>query len=487
MRQRPWLVLFVFILFAFLLRWGTSFLSAINHDESTYLVIARELLHGKVYLRDIFDTKPIGVFWLYMALIKLTGGSIVAIRFVTHLSVAATAWACWWAAGRATAKPAVAWAAGLAYLFATSLYSDYGIGPNSELFFNALTASAVAVAVAPRAGSPDRRHPRWTWPVAGLLLGCAVIIKPFAVAESLAIGLFLVWYYFLYRREFGRGIGSGLLLLGAFGVPLLAVYGYYAAQGLVDNLVFYNFTVNSRYPVALAWYLRLKFLGDYLLRYAMLTVPAGLVVYAALRRGVNRPWTVFLCAYFAVVAIMILTPGHRFGYYQVQLHPALCLLAAGFLDPAVGVGARIRGLLARRSALAALGALAVALGILHYVRYANKPDRGRMLATYFQDRLEPGEQFFSITSHQISYYLLGREVPTPFVHTALMFYPRYVAAYGIDEVRLAEELLANPDLQYLVRHPGNPDFFTPLTDRLFREFTLVDSLDAELYIYRRAD
>ena len=487
MHHRPWFPLICFVLLALLLRWGTSFISVINHDESTYLVIAREMLNGKVYLRDIFDTKPIGVFWLYMALIKLTGGSLPAIRLVTHLSVAVTAWACYLAARRATANRRVGWAAGSAYVFATSLYSDYGIGPNSELFFNTLTSLAVVLAVAPRVGAPEDHHPRWPLPVAGLLLGCAVIIKPFAVAESFGIGLFLTWFYVFRRRQPGRGIGAGLLLIGGFSLPLLAVYGYYAAHGLVENLVFYNFTVNRRYPVDLAWYLRLKFLGDYLLRYAMLTVPAIVVLLAAFRRGVNRTWSAFLLGYFVLVAIMILTPGRRFGYYQVQLHPALCLLAAGFLDPRVGIGARVREALNRRTTVIVLLVVAAGLGVLHYVRYANKPDRPALLQAYFRDRLEPEEQFFSITSHQISYYLLDREVPTPFVHTALMFYPQYVEAYGLDEEEEAERLLANPRLRYLVRHPGDRQFFTPLTERLFQEFTLVDSLDSELYIYRRKD
>ena len=485
MHHRPWFAFLVFALLAFLLRWGTSFISVINHDESTYLVIAQEMLNGKVYLRDIFDTKPIGVFWLYMALIKLTGGSIVAIRSLTHLSVAATAWACYWGACRATANERVGWAAGSAYLFATSLYSDYGIGPNSELFFNTLTSFALALAVAPRVEAPVRTQPMWQWLVAGLLLGGAVIIKPFAAAESLGIGLFLTWYYWYRHRRWGLGLGAGLLLVGGFSLPLLAVYGYYLTHDLVDNLLFYNFTVNSRYPTELAWYLRLKFLGDYLLRYAMLTVPAVIVLVSAFRRGVNRTWSAFLLGYFVLVAIMILTPGRRFGYYQVQLHPALCLLAAGFLDPRVGIGARVREVLTRRTTVIVLLVAAAGLGVLHYVRYANKPDRPALLQAYFRDRLEPGEQFFSITSHQISYYLLDREVPTPFVHTALMFYPQYVEAYGLDEVEEAERLLANPRLRYLVRHPGDRQFFTPLTERLFQEFTLVDSLDSELYIYRR--
>ncbi|PPK88129.1 dolichyl-phosphate-mannose-protein mannosyltransferase [Neolewinella xylanilytica] len=487
MSLRPWPTLFLFIGLSLLLRWGSSFISVINHDESTYLVIAREMLNGKVYLRDIFDTKPIGVFWLYAGLIKLTGGSIPGIRLATHLFVALTAWALYWAGRRATGSDRVGSAAGMAYVFACSLFSDYGLGPNSELFFNCLTAAALALGIAPRAPAPTADPPRWHWPAMGLLLGTAVIIKPFAAAESLATGLFALWYYWWRRRQVVVGLLSAAWLVAGFCVPLLVVYAHYLRLGMVDELLYYTFTVNSRYPAELAWYLRLQFLGEYLLRYAILVIPAAVAVHAAYRRGTNRVWLYYLLVYFALVAIMILSPGRRFGYYQVQLHPALCLLAAAFLDERVQAWGGVRRWLSRRVVVYGLTGLAALLGVIHYVRYTGKTDRPEMIADYFRERLAPEEQFFSVTSHQISYYLLDRDVPTPFVHTALMFYPEYVRTYQLDERAEAEKLLANSKLRYVVRHPGDPAFFTPLTDRLLEDFTLVDSLDAQLYIYERQD
>lgn len=484
---RPWPALGYLLLLTILLRWGTSFISVINHDESTYIVIAREMLNGKVYLRDVIDTKPIGVFWLYAGLLKLSGGSIAGIRWLTHLSVGLTAWAGYWAGRRATNSGRVGLVAGAAYVLVTGVFSDYGIGPNSELFFNLLTVSAVALGVAPRVNAPDRDPPVWHWPVMGLLLGGAVIIKPFAAAESLTVGLFALWYYWGLRRRFFAGMmGAGTLVLG-FCVPLLAVFVYYWRMGMVEPLVFYNIEVNAKYPADLAWHLRLKFLGDYLLRFLPIALLSGAALAAAYRKGVNRVWLYFLLGYFALVAIMIMTPGRRFGYYQVQLHPALCLLAAAFFDGRVGYWHRVRRWLTGRWAVYGLLGLAGILGATHYVRYQNKVDRPRLIADYLGDKLGPNEQFFSITSHQISYHLLDREVPTPFVHTALMFYDDYVRAYGIDERAEADRLIANEDLRYVIRHPGDTAFFTPLSERLLEQFVLVDSLDAQLYVYERGE
>ncbi|MBB4078907.1 4-amino-4-deoxy-L-arabinose transferase-like glycosyltransferase [Lewinella aquimaris] len=487
MNLRPWPLLFFFVVLSLLLRWGTSFISVINHDESTYIVIAQEILNGKVYLRDVIDTKPIGVFWLYAAIIKLTGGSIPGIRLVTHLFVALTAWACFWAGRRATGSDRVGLAAGIAYLFATSTYTHYGVGPNSELFFNCFTVAALGIGIAPRASSPAEDGPMWHWPLMGVLLGTAVIIKPFAAAESLAMGLFALWYYWWRRREVMRGFLAGGMLVAGFALPLLAVYAYYLRLDMVDELLYYSFTVNSKYPVELAWHLRLKYLGDYLLRYSVLVLPAGAALVVAYRRGINRTWVYFLLGYFTVVTLMILSPGRRFGYYQIQLHPALCLLAAAFMDQRVEIWNGLRRWLSRRIVVYGLVGIATVLGISHFLSYQVKTDRPQMIVEYFRDRLEPGDQYFSVTSHQISYYLLKREVPTRFVHTALMFYDQYVKAFELDERAEAERLLANPNLRYVIRHPKDKLFFTPLSERLLQEFTLVDSLDQELYIYKRKE
>ncbi|MBP8239553.1 MAG: hypothetical protein KAX50_06315, partial [Saprospiraceae bacterium] len=55
---------------ALVMRFFSFFPSVINHDESTYILIAEGLLKGKVYFRDYIDTKPIGIFLLYAGFLK---------------------------------------------------------------------------------------------------------------------------------------------------------------------------------------------------------------------------------------------------------------------------------------------------------------------------------------------------------------------------------------------------------------------------------
>jgi 4-amino-4-deoxy-L-arabinose transferase-like glycosyltransferase len=380
MRNHYWLL--TFLALAIIARWGTGFISVINHDESTYIVIAGEMLRGEVYLRDLIDTKPIGIFWIYAALIKLTGGSIVALRIAASCVVGLGGFGLFLAGKRATGRPRVGAAAGLIYLFVCSLFTYYGVSPNTEIFFNVFTIAAVALAVAPRI-TRARAEPAWHWPVAGFLLGLAMIIKPFAAAEALAIGLFMVWYY-ARRKAWGRIITSGVLLVGAFALPLLFVYLYYQQLGLLDELSFYTFDVSSAYPIELPWYLRLKYMGDYLLRFSPFVILGGGALVQAWRWRSKETWAskedpllereklywfFYLLLQFALVTVVVLLTGKRFGHYQVQLHPVLALLAAMWWAPGTTVFPWLRKQWLRKYSLIIILAVAVLLGTAHYFNY----------------------------------------------------------------------------------------------------------------------
>ncbi len=474
-----WLRLLAFCGLAVLLRWGTFFLSVIDHDESTYIVVADELLRGEIYLRDAIDTKPIGIFWVYAGLIKLTGGSIPLLRLAAALVVGLGAWGLSIANWRATHRRVTGDVAGVAYCLLCSVYTDYGNSPNTEIFFNACTIAAVALAVAPRIGG-QREDAFWHWPVAGLLLGLGCIIKPFVAAEALAIGLFAVWYY-AHRGDYLRLLTAGAALVAGFAVPVAGVVGYYASLGLLDALWFYTFTVAGDYPVELAWYLRLKFMGDYLLRYAPLVLLGGV---ALVRRSFPRElrvWNAYLLLQFLLVTGVILLTGKRFGHYQVQLHPVLTLWAGAC------AGYVWRAYWGRRWVAPAVVGLSLLLGVAQGIYYAQKRDTGREIATYFRERLRPGEEVFGINAPQIVYHLLDRPCPTPYVHTSLLYYGHHLEAFQIDLESVSRHLITNPRLTYVYGRVGDPELETPFTRQLLEHFTEYARIGAnqDFIVYRR--
>ncbi len=483
MGKYKWLL--VLIALAIVARWGSFFISVINHDESTYIVIADEMLRGELYLRDVVDTKPIGVFWVYAALIKLTGGSIFALRTAAAAVVGLGGWGLFLAGRRATGSERVAAAAGIIYVLICSLFTYYGVSPNTEIFFNAFTIMAVALAVTPRIreGGADAL---WHWPATGLLLGLAVIIKPFAAAEALAVGLFLVWFYGR-RAALGRMIGAGLLLVGAFALPLLFVYSYYYRLGLLEELAFYTLDVGAAYPVDLPWYLRLKYMGDYLLRFSPFVVlgAGALVQCRGFKRKEGTKWGYYLLLQFILVTTVVLLTGKRFGHYQVQLHPVVALLAGLWWLPGLTVFRWLRTDRLRRAVPYLVGGLALVLGTAHYFNYKNKTDRPSQIADYLQDKLGPEETYFLLNGNQVSYHLLNRPVPTPYVHSSLLFLDHHVRAFQIDEAAEAERIINNPNVGYLIGRKHDQEIKGVLGQRLLEVFELTDEVGEDLVVYRR--
>jgi len=491
MRTHHWLL--AFIALAVAARWGTFFIAVINHDESTYIVIADELLRGELYLRDVVDTKPIGIFWLYAALIKLTGGAVPVLRAAAAAVVGLGSFGLFVAGRRATGSERVGAAAGLVYLFICSLFTYYGVSPNTEIFFNVFTIAAVAVAVAPRirAGGKD---PLWHWPAAGILLGVAMTIKPFAAAEALAIGLFMVWFYGR-QKAYGRVIGSGFLLVAGFALPLLGVYAYYAGLGLLDELWFYTFEVSKAYPVDLPWYLRAKYMGDYLLRFSPFVILGGGALVQLNGRRAERAkgderarpfvWGVYLLLQFVLVTTVVLLTGKRFGHYQVQLHPIIALLAALWWLPGLTVFPWLRREGLRKTLPLIVTVAALALGTAHWFKYRDKTDDPTAIADYLRERLGPGETFFNINGRQVTYHLLDRPVPTPYVHSSLLFLRHHVRAFQVDERAEADRIINDPTVTYLIGHRGDENTETPLTDRLFEVFEETDRIGEDLVVYQR--
>ena len=531
-----WLLLFCGL--AVLLRWGTFFISVINHDESTYIVIADELLRGEVYFRDVIDTKPIGIFWIYAGLIKLTGGAIPMLRLGAALFVGGGAWGLYLGARRALGSNSAGIVAGVAYCWMCSVFTYYGLSPNAEIFFNLFTIGAVALAVAPRAGG--RRSPFWHWPVAGLLLGTAFVIKPFAAAEAGAIGLFLVWYYARAGR-WGRMLVGGASLIGAFMLSPVLSYLYFVGHDVTEAFWFYTVEVSGAYPVELAWYLRLKYVGDYLLRYAPFVILAGAAGYSAWRRGqsgntavvgdgpaagagevarkqggeqsptpevqlrwqdtvgqlssVNttlppspvRTWWTYLMLQFVFVLIVVLLTGKRFGHYQVQLHPVLAALAACWYAHGRPLFPRWNGAWVRKYTPTGLLVLSLLMGLQHFNHYRQKDDLNRRMATWLSDHLGPDETFFCLSGGHVAYHLTDRPVPTPYVHNTLLFFEHHLRAFQIDEATEASRLLADPTVVYLTsrRHTGYGDNLLRRT--LLNHFELVDTIPGNVEFYRRME
>ena len=453
----------ILILLAIVIRWPSFLPSVIDHDESTYIIIGNGLLHGQIYLVDTFDTKPVGIFLVYALLNLLTGGSIFGIRLLTTIWLGVTAYLLFRLGIRAGGTQRVGWAAGVSYVLMASIFTHYGISPNTEIFFNGFTVLAILLA-----WSAGNRITLYI--LAGLSLGVAFMIKFVSAGDAFALGFFLLasglqrgaWKDALFRR-------CAPLTL-AFFIPFALVYAYYAHIEQLDNFFFYTFEVISRYPVEAEWWRRLKYMGDFLLRFSPLVVFA-LFALREYRRE-DRRLQYFCLLWFAADTATLLLPGKFFGHYQVQLMPALALLAATWFHPARH-RPRLFKQMPPKWSYSLLGLLILGLSIGLFSYYAKKVDYPRQVAMDLQQRMNPEDRVYTGNYYSIINHLLGQPSLTPYVHSTLLYYEHHLRAHAIDLDKESKRILEKKPRYILLREEQEQNI---LTRRIKEKYTVIDTL-----------
>ena len=220
-KDRPnWWWLLIFSALAVGLRSLSFQYSVIDHDESTYTVIAQEMLKGRAYYAEVWDTKPVGIFLVFAAVLKAFGSSVVAIRFAAALAIGLTAFFLFRSARRWGHSEAHSAGAGMAYILMCVLHR-WNFAANSELFFNLFTALGLYFFL----GKPITRNAF----LAGLAIGMGFVIKYFVLFDLIALSLF----FLVIRRADNHSpfrallTGRALAILLGFLLPFACVVLYY--------------------------------------------------------------------------------------------------------------------------------------------------------------------------------------------------------------------------------------------------------------------
>jgi len=212
----------------------------LERDEGTYGYVAQRILAGELPYRDVFDHKPPTVYYLYLPIVKWFGPSIFALRLFTALYSLLTTLAVfgigWLILGET---------GGLLAAFFYALYSGgplvQGTSSNTETFMVlplCLALLCLLFAEKIKAGE------FWLF-LAGLFSGLAVMIKPVAGFNFLAILGYLLIEAFPYRNF--RSLKSiFILLVGFFIFPFFWLL-YFTINGAVKDFFFCLVTVNQHY------------------------------------------------------------------------------------------------------------------------------------------------------------------------------------------------------------------------------------------------
>lgn len=459
----------IFLGTAFLLRIFSFFPSVINHDESTYIVIADALLRGQTYWVDVVDIKPLGIFLIYAALLKIGGGSIFLLRLFTAVWVAGTGYFLYRAAKAWQADENAARASGMMCIFMCSLFTFYGVSPNTELYYTLFNALALWLILA---------FPQRIWGAlgAGFCLGAGFMIKYTVAFDALAMGLMLIWLFWQAKASFFRLFLQGLLMIAAFfAVPLL-VYWMYKNWGLEEVFLHYTFGVGGAYPAELSVGNRALFLLDFLLRFLPISLAFGWGLYWR-----AKPW--ILASIWAVcVLVAINVQGKPFGHYFIQMMLPVAWLAGTFYVRDLPKPRWIAPLFQLRNGAIALSLLFLVNLFLQKKDYLDKPDHARETANYLRPLLLPDDRIYMGNYHQIVYHLLDQESPTPYVHRSLIWEKRHRAVLRISlSQELARIQKINP--RFVVFQPELPD--EPAAKAFLYRYREIKQIRDKAVVYER--
>ena len=461
-----------FLLFlgtAMVLRIFSFFPSVINHDESTYIVIADGLLRGQTYWVNSVDTKPIGIFLLYALLLKIGGGSIFLLRFFTTIWISGTAYFLYRAKRAWGTDQSAARASGVMYVILCSLFTFYGVSPNTELYYALFNALALWLILAyPQKG--------WSMLLAGCGLGAGFMIKYTIAFDALALGLIVGLPYLKPGAKYGLLLRQWVLLVTGFLVLPLSAFLTYRAWGLGDVFLHYTFGVGSAYPASLSLGSRAMFLLDFLLRFFPIAFCFG---WGLVKK--SQSW--LIASIWAVsVLVAINVQGKPFGHYFIQMMLPFAFLAGDFFATDAPRPAWTNPLFKFLNAAIALTVLGILNLFLQKKDYLDKPDHARETANYLQPLLLPDDRIYMGNYHQIVYHLLKQESPTPYVHRSLIWEKRHRQVLQISLSReLARIQKVNP--RFVVFQPELPD--EPALQAFLYRYRVIKKIRDKAVVYER--
>lgn len=459
-------VLAGFVGLAIVLRFCSFFPSVINHDESTYLVIADTLTHGARYWLDYADTKPVGIFTLLAVFQLVVGKSIFLFRLFTAICLAISAFLLYLIQLQWQQKAQVGIASGVIYLILNSLYTFYGMSPNTETFFNLFTIIGLYLIF--------RRRGGFEYLLAGLSIGYAFLIKYLVLFDVFAFGVFLLIAALRQKQAWQQFVGRALLLSIGFLLPFGIFMAYYWSIGAEDTAWFYTAVVSGRYPKSPEWIHYIKFPGDFFLRF----LPITIFFFHGLWSKKTKPefllfgriWAGF--SFFAVMA-----PGIAFGHYFIQFMLPFSLVSAWiFGRDKTAWPLWTRRLFSPKIGYPILGLLLSVNLFFQYKDFLSKPDYPRLVAQYLSENLEEEARIYTGNSSHIIYYLLDQEVPNKYVHPSLFWQAQHINALEIDvEAEVAKIKASEPQFVLLKREWEDDR----LVDWIAEYYTLVQTFDKD--------
>ena len=366
-----------------------------------------------------------------------------------------------------------AFAGGLILLFLNSIFTYYGVSPNTETYFIGLTALGLWMMLSAKN--------KVNLFLAGLVLGLGFMIKYVVAFDGLAFGLLLVWDRWQKGKNLVKGIVDALMVAIGAALPLLATMFYYNQLGYLEEFLFYTFEISSRYPITQSWHVYVVYVVDFFLRYFPITF---FFVFVLLSKHMSRRLRLFGSLWSLLVLMVILIPGNKFGHYFIQFMLPFSFVAGSIFGLKNEQLPRfLRGIFAPKTGLVLISLLIIVNWILQYGDYIAKPDHPRQIEAIIKPEMGPQDRLYTSTSHQIVHHLVHSKPLLKHVHPSLFWEKKHVQAL---EINIEEEM-------DLIKQ-GNPKFILwrtnvsdeRLNDYLEEHYVLIRKIGRE-FLFKRID
>lgn len=468
-------VLILLIILSIALRFFTFFPTLIDHDESTYLVIAKEILKGKVLYSDVTDIKPVGIFYITAGYLKLFGDSIFGYRVFGAFIIALTAFFLYHTKINIGHTKNAALATGVIYIIYLSIWTQYGVPLNTEHFFNLFTSIALWLIFSLKKN--------WRFLVAGFVIGIGFLIKIVVLFDFAAFFLFLIisdgidkklnlkklWVYLL----------SGLLFLIPFGLINLVYFktGHFSDFYQINYEVFGNYPRQKDFLKAFIWII------DFIAKF----LPISAFFFWALfsKQNHNRLLVkekLFVSIWIIFCLISVLLPGKRFTHYLIQLMLPVSFLAGNIFNPGLRKPGILHFIFTPKVGYFLLGLFFIVNTFLHKKEYYDKTDCPREISNYLEKIKNKDDLIFTGNAQHIIYFLLDISPPTKYVHPSLLLVDEHYNTLEIDP-ELELQRIFNLEPEFVLIRNEVPDKIFP--ENLEENYMLINSMEnCEVRIYQ---
>src|SRR5215475_3920581 len=330
--QSRWVNLIIIALVV-ILRFPTLLPSMYNVDEAYYGTIANDTLDGGTFYRTAVDTKPPGIYYIYLAVFKVAGkNNLLAVHILTILVVVATALILRRIGARVADDWAGAWS-GIGYAVFVHTYR-----PGDTLVANTEIFASLALVLSVLAFLQFGRKVGWGWLfLSGALIGAATLFRQPSAVTLAAMLAYLVYLWLIPRTQsLGRVLAAGSGLATGFIAVIAGLALYYMWQGNLLDAYHWAWTFAIRYVDAETSFAYV--LHRLVTVHLAVMLAWGLLCYFGIRqvietlrsfrRGTAAPTENVLFIFWLVLSYLGIFIGWRFpGHYHLAVLPPLSILA----------------------------------------------------------------------------------------------------------------------------------------------------------------